>query len=417
MMSFNYDHYELPQCITSIHDFILANTSTNNSKIKILTGQYETNIRWLIQHKSYIFNSIIFVLKWSAYGFNSNFLVKIAANYGMIGILDNYEADELYSIIEKNHPLLRLKPACYDEIYEAAKSGYNIHEWIGSYEALEDATDIAKKLNIKIRIHIYLFDHYNNPKGFNITNCEQLQLILDSIDYKWIDLCGIMTHLGYLVGVKARERTVKFLNIVLPVINTFINSQRFAFTKKFIIHWASSSEFLNLYDMDFCQSLLGEVCMHLFDCNFMEFAIRLGSATYGLTEQINLISKGELNPILEWTATVNEVIVDTTSNNYIGYVNVGILNNYPPINVDKKFPFITLDNKLESRLKFYCMETKENFIKINFENCPITVGETVFLCGKCPTLFNLQDYYNLDDYNIAIKITNALDHEIIGSLT
>lgn len=70
---------------------------------------------------------------------------------------------------------MRITPAGYGDIVEAARAGYDMSELVGPGN-LEDAARAAADANTTINVHLYLGMHYGDPWGWNFTTAKQLQV-------------------------------------------------------------------------------------------------------------------------------------------------------------------------------------------------------------------------------------------------
>lgn len=387
--------------------FVLAETSTQSSKVKVFTSRYEHNLRliknWLPDRWD-----LIAILKSSAYGNDIGTLGPIASKLvPAVGVITNYDAEAISPY--NPEAILRLAPTDYETAKEAVVYGLNIQEFVGSKESLHAVTRVAKEYNKTIDASIYLFKHYGNQWGFDVETAEALQNVVDTIDHDLVNIRDIFTHL--VIQPDDTEEVInskveKFLNIACPVAVNLADKLS-PLDPPIRVHWGASSEIYRLYDPETANMRVPvELHRSIVDCMNhpkIRFGVRAGTMTYS-----NLYEMPGLKNVLQWTSKISKLT--TNESTTIAEIDVGIDNGYPRFfQKQGDWGKVSIDEELYPLVE----PPQKNILKINLGKNPekaIKVGTEV--CLLCDEL-SFEDFYEwiaVDAYNIAMCATGASTH-------
>jgi hypothetical protein len=293
---------------------------------------------------------------------------------------------------------------------EAVVKKLNVTEFIGTPADLAAVTRVAQEEKTPISASIYLFDHYNDPWGFEFKTPSELQYLVDSIDPQLVKITGIFAHLGYLQtapDVQVNERIKLFLRVACPVAANLARKLG-PNDPPISVHWGASSEVSRLWnsrveriDLPADPELRSLAQRYLSNPN-VRFALRLGAITYGSAE----FGFPELKPIIWWTAKI--AAIHPSGNTNIAAINLGINDGYPRLfRSQGKWGEVSIGGTR------YLLAAPPQAHKIEVDVGPNPDRKKVFpgadVCLLCDSL-TPDDVFNqvaVDTYNITMCATGA----------
>jgi alanine racemase len=391
---------------SELGDFVLAKTSTFTSKVRVLTGRYESNLRKIMDSLPDRWD-LVAVLKWSAYGNDIAILGPIAARIApALAVLSNEEAATLAPFKPKS--ILRIGPASYQSVKESVIKGFRVQEFIGTLADLETVTRVAKEHDTVIDASIFLFDHYGNPLGFDFKTPEDFQHLIDSIDRRFVRVRGIFSHLGELPPARIPRRVQRFLRIACPVA-TKVAATLAPDDPPIMVHWGATDELGRLRNpksgkLEIPPDLvdLANVCLSE---PKVKFGIRVGAATFGIDTDIP-----NLQPVLWWTAPVDRL--RRSASTTLAVVRIGTENGYPRFFKQKgKWGEVSIGGRRYPLAAAPGRDTILVKVGLNYDNKTIFVGVDVcLLCDELSVDDLYENWVAAEQHDIAICATGAGIH-------
>ncbi len=323
-----------------------ARTWRPESRVEILPGAFEYNLRTLLSlfHPLHVPRALTIaradgteaekieigpswsacpVLKFDVYGNGElETFARIAASYTpCLGVIETSDAARIAPLLASDQFVLRMPdvedyPASslesvdwsrqreppgpiLDAFLAAGAATGVIHEWAGSTGRLAALTTLARRLRRVLPVHLYLWDHYRAPIGFNVSHASELAQIVASIDPTALEVRGFMAYSDF------RGYEERFLAIVCPVAERLGASS----AHPLYMHWLSSADILDGL-RNHTRKYAGprsipDACRRAHDR--IVFLARVGSMLFDQnpTHRPDWL---KLRPVLSWSARVGTAI-------------------------------------------------------------------------------------------------------------
>ena len=261
----------------------------HHTRVVVNLRAYESNIRYLTSRLG-AQATLCAVVKADAYGHGLDQIAPAAvhAGVGCLGIVDNWEAKRIREL-EIQLPILRLRPALFDEAEEAASWG--VEELAGSLQNAQDYSAIGLGRSQPLRVHVKLDVGIGRMGVYASRQLDELNALLT---LPGIKIHGVMTHFPC-----ADEDDP---SITQTQLNHFLNDIEAIKSKlpdDVMIHASNSAALLR------------------FPSAHLQMA-RTGIVSYGLQPDVGMEIDAELQPVMQWQTRV-VLVRDVPQGATIGY--------------------------------------------------------------------------------------------------
>ncbi|GAB4814612.1 hypothetical protein N2152v2_001658 [Parachlorella kessleri] len=344
--------------------------------------------------------------------------------------------------------LLRIKPATFLEAREAAKAGWGMEELVGPGN-IKEVQAAAEEAGTDIGVHLYLFQHYGDPWGWEPEDAEDLQGLVASLG-PHLQLRGLMTHLNGYQDSDKPALIQRFLSLSCPLAASLAPKGR-----RLALHFADSSEVLRLLGrggrMELPQGLCGPDPLaesHLGlpesyglpssstvegklplsrrgeGCRAptnVEWWARVGRLCYGTDPAVNAGPLGGgVKPVMRWSAAVSQLSWEEVVGHrrLIATVDLsGSTARYPAPGWWAGADAYTASslNGLAQPEAFVCIHGQQfrlaavprgegRLLRVDVTGAgrEVRPGDTVWLLGEGRGLKSLGDEMGADEYNVAL---------------
>ncbi len=166
--------------------------------VEINQRAFYDNIRLVRSQTLNEATKLMVVIKSDAYGHSLEMLGTVAeiAGADYFGITENSSL-KIMKKMGISKPIVRLRLASNDEITEAHANEDmygNVEEMVGNFRMAKFISQLAKKQNRKIKIHLNLNTGGMSRNGFDMDVPEIRDQLLSLLKLENIELVGIMTH-------------------------------------------------------------------------------------------------------------------------------------------------------------------------------------------------------------------------------
>lgn len=351
------------------------------------------------------------VMKWHAYGHGIRNLATAAAQGADgIALYYNSEAAEVIDAATAAGtavpPMLRILPASFNQAVDAVQVGMSIQELMGPGNQ-ENLTMAAEAAGKTIPVHIYLYNHYNDPWGYNFTTAAELQELIDSLPAN-IDVKGVMMHLNGLEDSEKDGFLKKFFGVVCPVAATLQTKGR-----RLAVHWADSGEIRRETPKDQKRMAMpADACK---DAANIDYWVRPGWLGYGTDLDTNAALAAGTKPVMTWAAPVTAV--EDVGGKKVATITVASPGRFPAPNwwafadgykpefVEDGQPdvYVSINNK-EFRLASNPQGSNPQTIKVDVTEAetPVQVGDSACLICEQRPLNSLSDDLGVFDYDTGL---------------
>jgi len=253
-------------------------------------------------------------------------------------------------------PIIRLRPACLEEMEEVAKLE-EVHEVVGCLVDANKIGSVGMKYGKKIPVHIAL-DHGMNRMELHYP--EQHSELSDILEVKNLDVRGLMTHFPNADDHSFEE--------TITEIDEFLNNWKLISDGKLLFHIANSATAFRLY----CDNQMHEKYSQLESHPSM---VRIGIASYGLEPSNHVQLLPKMKPVMRFVSKIIEIVQDNSLNKpRLALIGGGMLNNFIFKNSHalikgRRYPVHSIS---DNYLKVDITQTKDN----------INPGDEVVLLGK-----------------------------------
>lgn len=252
-----------------------------SARVMIDAAAYEANIRYFAQSMGPSVK-VCAVLKADGYGHGLELLAPAAVRGGAqrIGVVDNWEARAVRRFA-LSVPIMRLRPACVDEIAESTPLG--IEEMVGSPAHALAISQLGEQLGCPIPIHLDV-DVGMGRTGFAYASAsDELRSI---VAMPGLRIVGLMTH--FPVADADPERTQAQLAAFQRCVDRLLHDAGFAHAKRPLLHTAGSAAALT------CAASRLDM-------------VRIGIASYGVAPAADFDLPPALRPVMSWHTRIASV--------------------------------------------------------------------------------------------------------------